>query len=136
VRKVVVFSPGCLVIETPSYQSDPDAAQRIARDPAFADWPLLVVSDDAERHAKSTINFLWATFTRFNPSADVHAAKVELVGSHASFTAPIAIDARMKPGYPEELFCDEATAKLVDRSWNEYFGGAVAMGSSDHAHLS
>ncbi len=134
-RNVAVFSPGCLVIEAPSYKSEPDATQRIARDPAFADWPLLVLSDDAERHTKSTINFLWSTFTRFNPSSDIHAAKIELVGTHAAFTAPIVIDSRMKPGYPEELFCDDATAKLVDRRWNEYFGGTVEMGSSDRGHL-
>ena len=130
VRKVVAFSPGCLVVESPA------AAAEIAADPAFADWPLLVVSDDAERHARSPMNFLWATFTRFDPARDVHAAKVELVANHPSFTPPIAIDARRKPGYPEELFCDEKTAKKVDRRWKEYFpGGKVEMGDSDRANL-
>jgi UbiD family decarboxylase len=130
VRKAIVFSPGCLVVE-----GSADAA-KIAADRAFADWPLLVVSDDAERHARSPMNFLWATFTRFDPARDVHAAKVELVANHPSFTPPIAIDARRKPGYPEELFCDEETAKRVDRRWKEYFlGGKVEMGDSDRASL-
>ncbi len=136
-RKVIVFSPGCLVVEGPKYGEEPLAAARIANDPAFAEWPLLVVSDDAERHAKSPMNFLWATFTRFNPASDIHAAKVELVANHPSFTAPIAIDARMKPGYPEELFCDEKTAGTVERRWQEYFpGGKIEMGDSDRASLS
>ena len=135
-RKVEVFSPGCLVVEAPSYSEDRDAAARIARDPAFAEWPLVVVSDDAARHVKSTMNFLWATFTRFDPASDVHAAKIELVGNHPSYTPPIAIDARMKPGYPEELFCDEGTARTVDRRWSEYFpDGKVEMGDSDRASL-
>jgi 3-polyprenyl-4-hydroxybenzoate decarboxylase len=136
VRKVEVFSPGCLVVEGPSHASDPAAAARIAADPAFADWPLLVLGDDAAKHARSTMNFLWTTFTRFDPSSDVHAAKVELVGSHASFHAPILIDARRKASYPEELFCDPATAKTVSARWKEYFpSGNVEMGDSDRAHL-
>ena len=135
-RKVRVFSPGCLVVEAPKHAEDPAAASRIARDPAFADWPLIVVSDDADRHAKSAMNFLWATFTRFDPARDLSAAKVELVASHASFTPPVAIDARMKAGYPEELFCDPATAKKVDARWKEYFpDGKVEMGNSDRAGL-
>jgi hypothetical protein len=42
----------------------------------------------------------------------------------------------MKPWYPKELFADDATKRLVDRRWNEYFpGGKVAMGDSDRGHL-
>ncbi len=135
VRKVRVFSKGCLVVECAGFGDDRDAAQRIARDPAFADWPLLVLSDDADRHVKSPMNFLWTTFTRFNPASDIHAAKLELVANHPSFTPPIVVDARMKPWYPEELFCDEATSKLVTRRWKEYFPGGLEMGDSDRGHL-
>ena len=135
VRKVCVFSPGCLVVEGPRFVDEPNAGSRIAGDPAFASWPLLVLSDDAERHVQSTMNFLWSTFTRFDPAADIHAAEVQLVGNHASFTAPIAIDARMKPNYPEELFCDERTARTVTQRWKEYFDGRVEMGDSDRGHL-
>ena len=135
VRKLKVFSPGCLVIEGPRFADDRDAARTIAQDPAFADWPLLVLSDDAERNAKSTINFLWSTFTRFDPAADIHAARLELVANHPSFTPPIVIDARMKPGYPEELFCDPDTARSVDQRWKEYFPAGMAMGDSDRGHL-
>jgi 3-polyprenyl-4-hydroxybenzoate decarboxylase len=135
-RKVKVFSPGCLVVECPSYAEDRGAPARIASDPAFADWPLVVLSDDAERHARSPMNFLWSTFTRFDPAADLHAARVELVGNHPAFTPPVVLDARMKPGYPEELFCDEATARTVERRWKEYFPlGYVEMGDSESANL-
>ena len=76
---------------------------------------------NARRAARS--NFLWSTFTRFDPAADVHAARTELIGSHPAFHAPILIDARMKAGYPEELFCDEATAERVDSRWRRVFPG-------------
>ncbi len=136
VTKVRVFSPGCLVIEGPSFADDRTCAEAIVRDPAFADWPLLVLSDDADRHARSSMNFLWATFTRFNPASDIHAARVELVANHPSFHAPILIDARMKPWYPEELFCDPDTARQVSTRWKEYFpSGTVEMGDSDRGHL-
>ena len=136
VRDVRVFCPGCLVLEAPAYGEDPDVGGLIARDPAFADWPLLVLSDSAERATRSTFNFLWTTFTRFDPAADVSAAKLELVGSHPSFEPPLVIDARMKPTYPDELFCDEDTAKTVSDRWKKYFpGGGVEMGDSDVADL-
>lgn len=139
VRAVQVFSPGCLVLEGPPWREEREAramAAEIARDPAFADWPLLVLTDEAARAAKSTINFLWTTFTRFDPGRDLFARSIELVHAHASFTPPLLIDARKKPSYPEELFCDEDTARLVTNRWKEYFpSGRVAMGDSDRGHL-
>lgn len=136
IRNVQVFAPGCLVVDGPSFAEDERAAQSVAAHAAFRDWPLIVLADDAARTARSTMNFLWSTFTRFDPAADIHAARTDLVHNHASHTPPIAIDARMKPGYPAELFCDEATSRLVDRRWNEYFPSRrVAMGDSMAAHL-
>jgi 3-polyprenyl-4-hydroxybenzoate decarboxylase len=85
---------------------------------------------------RSSTNFLWTTFTRFDPAADFQARSVDLVHNHPAFTPPLVIDARMKPSYPEELFCDEETAATVDRRWSEYFpDGGVEMGDSDRGHL-
>jgi UbiD family decarboxylase len=131
-----VFCPGCLVVSAPPFASEPDAPKRIAQHAAFADWPLVVLSDDAQRATRSTINFLWTTFTRFDPARDVTGAKVELVHNHASLHPPIALDARMKPWYPVELFADDATSALVTRRWREYFPSArVEMGDSARGHL-
>jgi 3-polyprenyl-4-hydroxybenzoate decarboxylase len=135
-REPRVFSPGCLVVGGPSFSDDPGAAQRFAESPAFRDWPLVVLTDDPARAAKSPMNFLWTTFTRFEPAADIHAASKRIVRNHVALSGPILIDARMKPGFPAELYCDEATAALVSRRWNEYFPqGGVEMGDSDAAHL-
>jgi 4-hydroxybenzoate decarboxylase subunit C len=136
VRRVEVYCPGVLTIEGPGYAADPEAAASIARHPAFAEWSLLVLTDDARRAARSDQNFLWTTFTRFDPARDIAAAKSELLHHHASLTPPLAIDARMKPWYPEELFCDPKTKALVSQRWNEYFPGRnVPMGDSDQGHL-
>jgi hypothetical protein len=81
------------------------------------------------------MNFLWTTFTRFEPAADIHAARVEIVRNHVSYTPPIVIDARLKPGFPAELFCREDVAETVTRRWREYFPSGVEMGDAAVGHL-
>ncbi len=136
VEDIRVFCGGCLVVSGPSYQEAPEFGARVAREPVFENWPLVVVSDDCNRTAKSTVNFLWTTFTRFEPAADLYAAEVEVVRHHLSYTMPVVIDARVKPGYPDEVVCDPATADLVTRRWKEYFPDRkVEMGDSDRGHL-
>jgi UbiD family decarboxylase len=130
------FCAGCLVVEVPGWSTEPGVASRIAGEPAFAAWPLVVLTDDADRATASTMNFLWTTFTRFEPAADLHAARVEVRRHHLCYSMPLVIDARMKPPYPDELFCDPDTADLVTRRWREYFpDGGVEMGDSDRGHL-
>jgi UbiD family decarboxylase len=136
VTDVRVFCGGCLVVGGPSYADERDAATRVAAHPAFAGWPLVVLTDEPARAARSDMNFLWTTFTRFEPAADIHAAERRIVRNHIAYHGPIVIDARLKPWYPKELHCDERTATLVSSRWAEYFpSGRVAMGDSDRAHL-
>jgi 3-polyprenyl-4-hydroxybenzoate decarboxylase len=129
-KQVRVFCPGCLVVGGPGYAEDKQAAARLARDPAFADWPLLVLTDEPERATRSDVHFLWTTFTRFEPAADIHAAATRVERHHLAYTPPVLIDARRKPGFPAELACDPETAALVTRRWAEYFGARkVPMGA-------
>ena len=129
------FCPGCLVVQGPAFTDEPFAAARLTQAPDLDDWPLLVLVDDAERTARSPINFLWTTFTRFEPAANIHARAEGLIDHQPSFTPPIAIDSRLKPSYPKELFAAPETAALVSRRWRDYFPGDVEMGNSDSAHL-
>lgn len=133
---VRVFSPGCLVVGGESHEQEPGAGERLATAPAFDGWPLIVLTDEPARAARSAINFLWTTFTRFDPGRDIHARRRTIAGNHVSFEAPIVIDARLKRGFPDELFCDPDTAALVGRRWKEYFPSRhVEMGDSNTAHL-
>ncbi|MDQ3754674.1 MAG: UbiD family decarboxylase, partial [Acidobacteriota bacterium] len=120
VKRAEVFCGGCLVIEGAAYREDPEQAARLARDEAFASWPLVVLHDDV-RVARSAADFLWATWTRFEPAADIHVAETRIVRHHLAYKGPIVIDARMKPGYPDELIVRPDIAALVDRRWPEYF---------------
>ncbi len=135
VSEVRVFCPGCLVVGGPPFRGEESAPQRIASHPAFADWPLLVLTDEPRRAAASPMNFLWTTFTRFEPAADIHAARREVVRNHLAFHPPIVLDARMKPWYPKELTCREDVAATVTRRWREYFPQGVEMGDSERGHL-
>jgi UbiD family decarboxylase len=122
-----VFCPGCLVLQGSPYAEEPQQAARLARSEAFKDWPLVVLHDDAGV-AASASDFLWATWTRFEPAADIHAAETELRRHHISYTAPLVFDARMKPGYPDELVVRPDIADLVTRRWREYFPAGSGSG--------
>ncbi len=136
VGEVRVFCGGCLVVGAPSHAEEPEAAARLAAHPAFADWLLVVLTDEPERAARSPMNFLWTTFTRFEPAADIHAAATRVDRHHIAYTAPIVIDARLKTGYPRELFGDPAISKKVSDRWRSYFPDRrVEMGDADQANL-
>lgn len=115
-----VFCGGCLVVQGLPYSEDPEQAARLARLPVFADWPLIVLHDDVSV-ARATPDFLWATWTRFEPASDIYAAETDVRRHHLAFKGPVVIDARTKPGFPAELIVRDDIAQLVDRRWREYF---------------
>jgi UbiD family decarboxylase len=133
--KAVVFCGGCLLVEGPPHASEPQAAERIAKHPVFAHWPLVVLTDDLARASASTANFLWSTFTRFDPARDLWPADARVVDRQLVRVPPIVLDARRKAHVPPELFCDPSTKEKVTRRWSEYFPQGQAMGDSDRGHL-
>jgi 3-polyprenyl-4-hydroxybenzoate decarboxylase len=120
ISQTAAFCAGCLVLQGVPYAEDPDQAARLVKEPAFAQWPLLVLHDDVAV-AHSTIDFLWATWTRFEPAADIHSARAMVVRHHLAYSGPIIIDARTKPGFPDELVVRDDIRELVDDRWREYF---------------
>jgi UbiD family decarboxylase len=120
IKRAEAFCGGCLVIEGARFADEPDLAERMARDAAFKDWQVVVIHDTAD-YAKRTEDFLWATWTRFNPATDVRARATRIVRHHLAYTAPVVIDARMKPFYPAELEARADISALVERRWREYF---------------
>lgn len=136
IRDAKVYCPGCLVVESQSFSENPKLPEVIAKLESLKDFPIVVLVDSAEEATRTTSRFLWTVFTRFEPAADIYAKGAKLVRNSIAYTPPIVIDARKKPSYPKELFCDEDTAKLVDKKWKTYFpSGKVEMGESDRGHL-
>ncbi len=120
IRRAEVFCRGCLVVEANKYEEEKEIGDRLARSGVFDDWQVVIIHENAE-FAKSVEKFLWATWTRFNPSTDIFAKEINVQNNHIGYTSPIVIDARMKPWYPKEVEPHEDMAKLVDERWHEYF---------------
>src|SRR5829696_7036299 len=120
ISRAEVFCGGCLVLQGGAFAEDEALAARVANDPVCENWPVIVLHDDA-RIARSSPDFLWATWTRFEPASDIYAAQTAVQRHHLVYTAPIVIDARTKPGFPDELVVREDIKALVDRRWAEYF---------------
>ena len=57
---------------------------------------MVVVVDNLDRALATTAAFLWTTFTRFEPAADIHA-RAQVRRNHLCYQCPVVIDARMKP---------------------------------------
>jgi 3-polyprenyl-4-hydroxybenzoate decarboxylase len=120
VKEAKVFCGGCLAVEGTDYENDNHLPDRIAKSNAFNDFQIVIVHDSIE-FADSTEKFLWATWTRFNPSTDIFAREASIKNNHIAYAAPIVIDARMKPWYPGTVETREDIARLVDNRWRDYF---------------
>jgi 4-hydroxybenzoate decarboxylase subunit C len=120
IKSAKVFCGGCLVLEGTEYEKDKTLAERVAMINNFNEFQIVVLHDSIE-FADSTAGFLWATWTRFNPSTDIYARDLKVFNNHISYTAPLVIDARMKTWYPETVEPREDIVRLVDRRWREYF---------------
>jgi 4-hydroxy-3-polyprenylbenzoate decarboxylase len=76
---------------------------------------LIVVCDDAEFTAKTINNFVWVTFTRSNPAADIYGIGAFIKEKHWGCTGPMIIDARKKPHHAPELIMDPAVINNIKR---------------------
>lgn len=76
--------------------------------------PLLVLVDDSEFTARTLNNFLWVTFTRSNPAADIHGFGEFTEQKHWGCTGPLLMDARIKPQHAPPLIADAEVTKKID----------------------
>jgi len=117
-----VFLPGILVVEGPACQpgkngTDPAAERFCAsfdREDAINGFPLIVVVDDSEFTARTLENFLWTTFTRSNPAADVCGIESFVSRKHWGCFGSLVIDARSKPHHAPPLVEDLEVTRRVD----------------------
>ncbi|MCB1309597.1 MAG: UbiD family decarboxylase [Leptospiraceae bacterium] len=104
--------PGVLAVSGPRFKSYTTAHKEIERlGKSLArlsagvrnQIPLVIVCDDAEFTARNLRNFLWVTFTRSNPSHDVHGVRSFIQNKHWGCEGPLMIDARIKPFHAPPL---------------------------------
>ena len=73
-----------------------------------------MIVDDAGFAAASLANFLWLTFTRSNPAADVYGVDAFTHQKHWGCRGPLVIDARLKPHHAPPVEEDPAISAAVD----------------------
>jgi len=115
-----VALPGVLVVEGPtagsgSTRGDIDRLVEGCRgDHPINRFPLVVVVDESPFATRTLENFLWVTFTRSNPAADVHGVDAFVDEKHWGCRGAIVIDARTKPGHAPPLIEDPEVTRRVD----------------------
>lgn len=77
-------------------------------------FPLIVLVDDAEFTARTLRNFLWVTFTRSNPAADIDGIGAFTSQKHWGCKGALVIDARIKPHHAPPLVEDPEVTRRVD----------------------
>jgi 4-hydroxy-3-polyprenylbenzoate decarboxylase len=114
--------PGGVAVEGPAFsgsaaQGDERLGAILARldvDHPLNRFPLVVVVDDSAFAARSLNNFLWTTFTRSNPAADVHGIGSFVEAKHWGCRGALVIDARAKPHHAPMLEEDPAIERRVE----------------------
>ena len=85
---------------------------RTIRSTPFRSW---CSSTTANSRARSLNNFLWTTFTRSNPAADVHGIGNFIRDKHWGCRGSLIINARLKPHHAPPLVENPAVSKSVDQ---------------------
>lgn len=114
--------PGVLVVQGPSWSGTRGlpAADLAAfcREVTPADplnsCPLVILADDSDFAARTLDNFLWVTFTRSDPAADIDGIGVFSQAKHWGCAGALVIDARRKTHHPAPLEDDPAIERRVD----------------------
>ncbi|MCS6977393.1 MAG: UbiD family decarboxylase [Gemmatales bacterium] len=111
--------PGILALQGPRHDPVRRASEftRLCEALAHSDleqFPLVVVVDDSRFVAESLNNFLWVTFTRSNPAADIEGVGSFVQDKHWGCTGPLIIDARIKPHHAPVVEPDPEVARRVE----------------------
>jgi 4-hydroxy-3-polyprenylbenzoate decarboxylase len=89
----------------------------------LADCPMLILCDDSGFMSEELSNFLWATFTRSNPSHDIYGVNSRVLHKHWSCDNVI-IDARVKPHQAPPLIPDPEVQRNIERLFEQ--GGSLS----------
>ncbi len=112
--------PGILAVEAPKYLNVEETTNQVeilSSSLGFKNLeglPLIVLCDDAGFTAETINNFVWVTFTRSNPSHDIHGINSFTENKHWGCRGPMIIDARIKPHHAPLLVKDPEIEKKVN----------------------
>lgn len=124
-----IVMPGVVAVYAPKYSDKHQIENELhilntyLNDKNLIGLALMVMCDDAGFTAQTINNFVWITFTRSNPSHDIHGIKSFTENKHWSCSGPLIIDARIKPHHAPPLVKDAVTEKKVDKMGQ--YGGVL-----------
>ncbi|MEN9382175.1 MAG: hypothetical protein RI940_1056 [Bacteroidota bacterium] len=81
---------------------------------------MLVLTEDSAWMASDMQNFLWATFTRANPSHDIDGIDAFVDHKHWGCKGPLIIDATIKKHHAPPVVKDAEVEKRVDAILSKY----------------
>jgi 4-hydroxy-3-polyprenylbenzoate decarboxylase len=81
---------------------------------------MMILTEDPKWMASDLNNFLWAAFTRTNPSHDIEAIDAFTVNKHWGAKGPLVFDATIKPHHAPPVLKDVAVEKRVDAILEKY----------------
>jgi 4-hydroxy-3-polyprenylbenzoate decarboxylase len=81
---------------------------------------FIIRTEDPRWMASDLNNFLWAAFTRTNPSHDIEAIDAFTVNKHWGAKGPLVFDATIKPHHAPPVLKDAAVEKRVDAILEKY----------------
>ena len=123
-RDARVCLPGVLAVQAPQFESGPAQQESEPHVRQFCEmyrprdainaFPLIVLVDDAEFAARTLNNFLWVTFTRSNPAADIAGIGAFTMQKHWGCQGSLVIDARIKPHHAPPLVEDPEVSRRVE----------------------
>jgi 4-hydroxy-3-polyprenylbenzoate decarboxylase len=122
--------PGVLVLRSPRFENYTVAQIEIQnlcrylRETMPDSVPLVVLADDSRFVCETLNNFLWAAFTRANPSHDLHGVDSFYEFKHWGCVGALVLDARTKPHHAPALEVDPAVKARVDKLFAR--GGELA----------
>ncbi|MCP4134205.1 MAG: UbiD family decarboxylase [bacterium] len=112
--------PGIMFIKGPKFSNYKKGSTQIEelaqslKNSSLKEIAVIIIVDDSEFAAKNESNFLWATFTRSNPSHDIYGVNSFTEHKHWGCKGPLIIDARLKPHHTPPLIEDPAVTGKVD----------------------
>lgn len=131
IREAKLVMPGVVAFQTTAYAGPEETAAQVQKmddylRPSLSELnslPLLIWCDDASFTAANLRNWFWVSFTRSNPSHDIHGVDAFITNKHWGCRGPLIIDARVKPHHAPPVETDPATEKKIDRLFNK--GGSL-----------
>src|SRR5690554_5190784 len=121
VATIRLVMPGVVAVEGAAFtdyanaQTELDALSKyISSKGSISSCPMIILCDDSSFMSESIYNFLWATFTRSNPSHDIYGVNSSYENKHWACDNMI-IDARIKPHHAPPLIPDPTVEKNIER---------------------